>query len=103
MITEHDRWSALGEQFLGEHNIKWAQRMESLNDGIQGSGPLTLMKSIINDYWADVQGPTEDWNAMKVDTVMSKIYWCWVAWLEATHDNLPKTWVHAMEHVPDED
>jgi len=23
---------------------------------------------------------------------MAKIYWCWVAWLEATHKDLPKTW-----------
>lgn len=92
MITDHDRWSKLGEQYLGEHNIKWAERMEGMNMGVPGSGPLTLMKSIINDYWADVPGATQDWDAMHVDMVMAKIYWCWVAWLEATHDNLPETW-----------
>lgn len=92
MITDHDRWSKLGEEYLGEHNIDWARRMETMNMGVPGSGPLTLMKSIINDYWADVPGATKDWDAMHVDMVMAKIYWCWVAWLEATHDNLPETW-----------
>tara|TARA_Y100001938_G_C7875529_1_gene322397 strand:+ start:267 stop:542 length:276 start_codon:yes stop_codon:yes gene_type:complete len=85
MIRHHDRWSKLGEEYLGEHNIDWARRMEEFPTGIPGSGPLTLMKSIINDYWADVPGATQDWDAMKVDEVMAKIYWCWVAWLDATH------------------
>ena len=92
MISDHDRWSKLGEEYLGEHNIEWAAKMEQWNNGVPGSGPLTLMKSIINDYWADVPGATQDWDAMHVDMVMAKIYWCWVAWLEATHDKLPETW-----------
>ena len=84
MIRNHDRWSKLGEEYLGEHNIGWAQRMESI-PAVPGHGPMTLMKAIINDYWADVLGKTQDWDAMFVDEVMAKIYWCWVAWLEATH------------------
>ena len=74
MIRQHDRWSKLGEENLGERNIEWAER----------AGPMTLMKAIINDYWADVR-KTESWSAEKVDVVMSKLYWCWVAWLEQTH------------------
>jgi hypothetical protein len=69
----HDQWSKMGEEHLGENNIRWAEKV----------GPLTLMKSIINDYWADA--PKSDWNQDHVDMVMSKIYWCWVLWLENTH------------------
>ena len=86
MITNHDPWSRMGEEHLGEHNIEWARHMEGFPTGVPGSGPLTLMKSIMNDYWADAI--TEDWNAEKVDIVMSKLYWCWVAWLECTHVEL---------------
>jgi len=85
MIKSHDQWSQLGEQYLGEHNISWAEKMESFNTQAPGSGPLTLMKAIMNDYWADVPGKTQDWPAEHVDMVMAKLYWCWVAWLEATH------------------
>ena len=84
MIRNHDDWSEMGEEHLGEHNIRWAQRMESIIPGVPGSGPLTLMKSIINDYWAD-NCKTFDWPSEHVNMVMSKLYWCWVAWLEATH------------------
>ena len=92
MIKSHDRWSKLGEEYLGEHNIAWAEKMESFPTQVAGSGPLTLMKSIMNDYWADVRGPTQDWPAVHVDEVMAKLYWCWVAWLEATHVDLPQDW-----------
>ena len=97
MIKSHDRWSKLGEEYLGEHNIAWAEKMESFSTQVAGSGPLTLMKSIINDYWADVRGPTKDWPAEHVDEVMAKLYWCWVAWLEATHVNLAQDWEGAEE------
>jgi len=92
MIKSHDRWSKLGEEYLGEHNIAWAERMESFPTQVPGSGPLTLMKSIMNDYWADVPGKTQDWPAEHVDMVMAKLYWCWVAWLEATHLDLAEDW-----------
>ena len=55
------------------------------------------MKSIMNDYWADVVGPTQDWPAEHVDMVMAKLYWCWVAWLEATHVDLAEEWEGAEE------
>ena len=87
MIRKHDCWSKMGEENLGEHNIRWAQKMEEMNVGygeLWGYGPMTLMKAIINDHWADAIGP-KAWPAWKVDLVMSKIYWCWVAWLECTH------------------
>ena len=82
MIRNHDRWSKLGEEYLGEHNIGWAQRMESI-PAVPGHGPMTLMKAIMNDHWADA--PKQDWPKEHVDFVMSKLYWCWVAWLEQTH------------------
>lgn len=84
MIRQHDQWSKLGAEHLGEHNIEWAAKMESFGGGVPGDGPMVLMKSIINDYWADLP-KTSDWSAAKVDMVMSKLYWCWVAWVEATH------------------
>lgn len=83
MIRDHDRWSLMGERNLGEMNIRWAQRMEEGSD-MPGSGPMTLLKAILNDHWADAV-KTESWTAEKVDYVMSKLYWCWVAWLDATH------------------
>ena len=92
MIKSHDQWSKLGEEYLGEHNIAWAEKMESFPTQVPGAGPLTLMKSIMNDYWADVRGPTKDWPAELVDCVMAKLYWCWVAWLDATHVNLAEEW-----------
>ncbi len=76
MIKNHDQWSKMGEEHLGEHNIKWADR----------AGPMMLMKAILNDYWADVLHSRKDgWSQEHVDMVMSKIYWCWVAWLELNH------------------
>lgn len=83
MIRRHDRWSKMGEDNLGEHNVKWAQKMEG-HDGVPGGGPMTLMKAIMNDHWADVP-ERRDWSADHVDFVMSKLYWCWVAWLDVTH------------------
>jgi hypothetical protein len=74
MIRHHDDWSKMGEEHLGEANIRWAER----------TGPMVLMKAIINDYWAD-NGKSFDWPAEHVNMVMSKIYWCWVAWLDTTH------------------
>ena len=76
----------MGEDNLGERNISWAAKMEEWRrEGESpGTGPMTLLKAILNDYWADA-GPTQDWDAEKVDIVMSKLYWCWVAWLEANH------------------
>lgn len=76
MIRDHDRWSKMGKEHLGEMNIRWAER----------AGPLTLQKAIMNDYWADAIIPKEGWSKEKVDMVMSKLYWCWVAWLEQTHE-----------------
>ena len=51
---------------MGEMNIKWGEK----------AGWDMLIKAILNDYWADA--PLEDWNAEKVDMVMSKLYYCWV-------------------------
>lgn len=86
MIRNHDQWSKLGEVNLGENNIRWAQHMEDMeiNGLVVGSGPMTLMKSIINDYWTDCS-KNNVWDANHVNMVMSKIYWCWVAWLDLTH------------------
>jgi hypothetical protein len=88
MIRNHDRWSKLGAENLGEHNIEWARRMEEFPTSPPGSGPMTLLKAILNDYWADNPIPNQGWDKEKVDIVMSKLYWCWVAWLDCTHREL---------------
>jgi len=85
MITHHDQWSLMGEENLGEMNIKWAQMMEDFPNCPQGSGPMTLLKSILNDYWADAPPQIDGWDQEKIDMVMSKLYWCWVAWMGCTH------------------
>ncbi len=67
----HDQWSLMGERNLGPINVEWASTV----------GPLVLMKAILNDYWADVRvWPDQDtWDRERIDIVMSKLYWCWVA------------------------
>ena len=84
MIRKHDRWSKLGEGNLGPMNIQWAQRCEDFPMGPVGQGPMMLMKAIINDYWAD-DNSKDPWSREHVDIVMSKLYWCWVAWLECSY------------------
>lgn len=76
----------MGEEHLGEMNIRWVERMEDFPSAVNppGSGALTLMKAIINDYWTDAP-KVGDWPREHVDIVMSKIYWCWVRWLDQTH------------------
>ena len=74
----HDQWSRIGEEHLGEMNIRFAER----------GGPMVLMKAIINDYWADAP-KTGAWERDHVDMVMSKLYWCWVKWLDDTHPEEP--------------
>lgn len=88
MIRNHDQWSKLGEEHLGEINIQWAERMEEFPLSPAGSGPMTLLKAILNDYWADATTPTAGWSKVHVDMVMSKLYWCWVAWLECSHQDV---------------
>jgi hypothetical protein len=80
MIREHDAWSKMGEEHLGEGNIRWAERC--------GDGGFILMKAILNDCWADARkGWKNDyqWDRDQIDRVMSKLYWCWVAMLEHMH------------------
>jgi len=64
---EHDQWSQMGEDNMGEMNIMWGERV----------GWDILVKSIINDYWADSLSRA-DWKREHVDMVMSKLYYCWV-------------------------
>tara|TARA_B100000424_G_C22728084_1_gene394964 strand:- start:95 stop:403 length:309 start_codon:yes stop_codon:yes gene_type:complete len=80
MIREHDAWSKMGEEHLGEGNIRWAERC--------GDGGFILMKAIMNDHWADVRKYWKNdyhWDRDDIDKVMSKLYWCWVALLEHMH------------------
>jgi hypothetical protein len=80
MIREHDAWSKMGEEHLGEMNIRWARRC--------GDGGFILMKAILNDHWADVRECWKNdyqWDRAEIDYVMSKLYWCWVAMLEHMH------------------
>jgi len=72
----------MGERNLGEHNIEWCDRMSTYVP--PGRGAMTLMKAIINDHWADAPKMSE-WTREHVDYVMSKIYYCWVRWLDETH------------------
>lgn len=87
---KHDQWSKMGEEHLGEANLNWVKKMDEMHMGPPGYGSLTLMKAIMNDYWADIPGGTNKhgWTADHVDMVMSKLYWCWVAWLEASHQEV---------------
>jgi len=64
---DHDQWSKMGEEHLGEMNIRWGEKV----------GWDILVKSIINDYWADSLSKAA-WPREHVDTVMSKLYYCWV-------------------------
>ena len=77
----HDQWSKMGEEHLGEMNIRWCDKIGGRD------GPMMLMKAIMNDYWADVPGGTNKhgWTAEHVDMVMSKLYYCWVRWLDQEH------------------
>jgi len=79
---EHDRWSEMGERNLGEHNIAWADKISDYAS--PGRGAMTLMKAIMNDHWADAPKLSE-WSREHVDYVMSKLYYCWVRWLDETH------------------
>ena len=65
-MREHDQWSAMGEENLGEGNIRWGEMVCC----------DILMKSVINDHWADAT--KKSWNAEHVDYVMSKLYYIWV-------------------------
>jgi hypothetical protein len=86
MIRHHDMWSKMGEEQLGEHNVRWAKMMEEFPNSPPGAGPMTLLKAILNDYWADVPSTQRhDWDIRYQDMVMSKLYWCWVAWMDSTH------------------
>jgi len=69
---DHDEWSKMGEGHLGEMNIQWGEKV----------GWDILMKSIMNDYWADANTPTAGWPKFHVDMVMSKLYYCWVRQLD---------------------
>jgi len=91
---KHDQWSKMGEEHLGEHNIKFAEI--SGPQGHRGqldvqhwghNGFFTLMKCILNDHWADIPGGTNKhgWTAEHVDMVLSKIYYCWVRMLDEAH------------------
>ncbi len=80
----HDQWSQMGEEHLGEANLNWVKKMDEMHLGPPGYGSLTLMKAIMNDYWADIPGgtPIDGWPQEHVDMVMSKIYYCWVRMLD---------------------
>lgn len=72
--VEHDDWSAMGEEHLGEVNVRWGML----------AGWLTLQKAIMNDYWTD-RDKNQPWDGEMVDMVMSKLYYCWVRMLIDEH------------------
>ena len=40
MIRDHDYWSKMGEEHLGEINIAWAKRSEAFPLSPPGCGPM---------------------------------------------------------------
>jgi len=87
----HDKWSQMGEDNLGIHNIRFAEiggpeghrgKLDVQHWGHNGF--FTLMKCILNDHWADANSK-DDWPRWYVDLVMSKIYYCWVRMLDEAH------------------
>jgi len=84
---EHDQWSKMGEENLGEMNIMWGEKV----------GWDILTKSIINDYWADSLSK-EAWSRAHVDVVMSKLYYCWVRqlWERMDDGDSTRKWSHQV-------
>lgn len=73
----HDEWSLMGEEELGEANVRWGM----------AAGWLTLQKAIMNDHWADCR-KDQSWDGEYVDMVMSKLYYCWVRMLHEEHPEI---------------
>jgi len=97
----HDRWSKLGEDNLGgpdSPNLKFMRLGRTTEEGA-----FTLMKCILNDYWADTHTYADTyagWSREKVDVVMSKLYYCWCVMLFEKH---PITEAEEWEMAHDED
>ena len=84
MKIDHDQWSLLGEKNLGGPdglNIGFTRLADQVL--LLYEGPFILMKCILNDYWADASPQKDGWDHEKIDVVMSKLYYCWVAMLQA--------------------
>ena len=75
MSEIEDPWYLMGEENLGPMNIRWGERV----------GWDILMKSIINDHWADAS--KQDWSAQHVSYVMSKLYYVWCRQLFETEES----------------
>lgn len=93
----HDKWSKMGEENLGGPdgpNIKFLAKMMRTKE----EGAFTLMKCIMNDYWADAGPQREGWTKAHLDMVMSKIYYCWCVMLDERHpQDENEAWLEAME------
>lgn len=86
MRISHDEWSKMGEKALGGPEGANIRFMNLHGDDILlvYGGPVTLMKCVLNDYWADAMiSKTTIWDKEKIDMVMSKLYYCWVAMIQA--------------------
>jgi hypothetical protein len=79
-LMTHDQWSKLGEINLGGMDSPNIQFMILGHRG-PSSGAFTLLKCILNDYWADAPPQKEGWSKEKIDMVMSKLYYCWCVML----------------------
>ena len=71
LAMKHDQWSRMGEQHLGEMNIRWAETARA-----------GLLKAILNDV---VGGCSKNapWDQDKVDMVMSngvRVRWLKTSW-----------------------
>lgn len=83
---EHDKWSQMGADRLGDFDKDIAD--------MHKMGYFTLMKCIINDYWSNESQHAKNikqWDRETIDDVMSKLYYCWLKLglaLEETENDL---------------
>lgn len=82
---KHDKWSELGLENLGGIEGMNVAFMRLGTNKLQVfQGPFNLLKCILNDYWADIpDNENLEWNHDKINMVMSKLYFCWVAMIQA--------------------
>jgi len=81
MKIDHDQWSALGEANLGGADSANTRFMRLGQLMVIDEGAFILQKCILNDYWADSMDKGS-WSREKIDIVMSKLYYCWVAMMQ---------------------
>ena len=46
---------------------------------------LTMMKSVMNDYWFDVSNNQYEWDYEILDELFHKLYYCWLMEMKMIH------------------